>query len=163
MRRDPMTKGILPDSFSHDADNGKIYDSGKAVGRLSQGGYIRLDYNYHSYLGHRVAWFLHYGEWPEGQVDHINGIRDDNRICNLRCVTNIENSRNAGVRKANTSGYVGVGVHKATGTWQAYINIDGVRKNLGIFRCVTSAAIAREKASIAAGYHPNHGKRLCHG
>ena len=57
------------------------------------------------YLQHRVAWALHYGEWPASFIDHINHIRDDNRIHNLRVVTRAENNSNAIRRMNYKTGY----------------------------------------------------------
>ena len=53
-------------------------------------GYIQIKIKQKIYQAHRLAWLYVYGEWPKGQIDHINGIRDDNRIENLRDVTNRE-------------------------------------------------------------------------
>ncbi|ACE75789.1 P49 [Xanthomonas phage phiL7] len=56
------------------------------VGTKTSGGYIRVEVLGKSYMVHRLAWLLHYGQWPNGLIDHANGIRDDNRIGNLRQV-----------------------------------------------------------------------------
>src|SRR3546814_1788886 len=53
-------------------------------------------------LAHRVAWAIHYGEWPNGQIDHINGDPSDNRIANLRDVSALENARNAKLDRKST-------------------------------------------------------------
>ena len=58
-------------------------------------GYIRCSYEGKKVQGHRLAWFLHYGEWPEGNIDHINRVKTDNRICNLRIATLSENQFNS--------------------------------------------------------------------
>lgn len=63
-------------------------------GSRGQSGYIRIHLNGKSYAAHRLAWKIMMGRDPEGVIDHINGIRDDNRIENLRDVTVAENSRN---------------------------------------------------------------------
>ena len=62
----------------------------------------------YKYYAHRLAWFIYYGEWPKNQIDHINGVRTDNRIKNLRSVTVSENRKNAKLRIDNKSGRVGV-------------------------------------------------------
>ena len=66
---------------------------GKEAGCLHSDGCRIIGFNGKTYKAHRVAWFLHYGENP-GEIDHINGIRDDNRIENLRVVTHYENMQN---------------------------------------------------------------------
>lgn len=109
---------------------------------------------------HRVAWALHYGEWPSKHLDHINGIVDDNRICNLRDVTNRENHRNAGMSKSNTSGVNGVGWCKQTGRWAAYIKVDRKFIRLGRFHCIAQAAKARAEADVYYGFSDRHGKPL---
>ena len=65
---------------------------GKEVGYLDKStGYRYVEINGISYYSHRLIWFMHYGTWPKGQIDHINGIKDDNRIENLREATASEN------------------------------------------------------------------------
>lgn len=61
---------------------------------LNGDGYLALCIDYKQYLQHRVAWLYAYGQFPEGHLDHINRIKTDNRICNLRQVTDFENSQN---------------------------------------------------------------------
>lgn len=108
---------------------------------------------------HRAAWAIHYGEFPSGSIDHINGDKIDNRIENLRDVTNIENSRNMAVNKRNKSGVLGVYFHKQTGKWCAQISAFGKHVGLGLFSSQSDAIIARKAAERVLGYHPNHGRR----
>lgn len=109
-----------------------------------------------SHRGHRVAWAVHYGEWPEGEIDHINGIRDDNRIANLRLATRTQNSKNLKRPANNTSGAVGVGW---TGRkWRAHIKIGGVFHHLGHFDTKEGAVAARKAAEVKHGFHANHGR-----
>jgi len=106
---------------------------------------------------HRVIWALHTGEWPADQIDHINGVRDDNRISNLRVVTNKENQRNRSMQRNNTSGVCGVYWNKAKGKWQARIMVDGRYKCLGLFSSFDAAAAARAEASRQHGFTDRHG------
>lgn len=108
-------------------------------------------------LAHRAIWALHYGEWPEFQIDHINHLRGDNRIANLRTVPNAVNAKNMSRRRTNTSGVQGVYWHSAANSWAACITVDGKTKHLGLFGSVASAAAARTRAEARHGYHPNHG------
>jgi hypothetical protein len=110
------------------------------------------------YYSHRVVWAIVYGEWPEGQIDHINGVRSDNRFTNLRSVSSFENKRNIKRPVHNTSGTIGVAWEKGTKRWRARIVVDGVRINLGNFDTVEDAAAARKEAEAKHGYHPNHGR-----
>ena len=83
---------------------------------------------------HRVVYTMHHGEIPEGMsIDHINNIRDDNRIENLRMCTHQQNHYNRGKQSNNKSGYKGVSWHKQKGKWVAQIKIDGRNKFLGFF------------------------------
>ncbi len=107
---------------------------------------------------HRVAWALHYGAFPSGQVDHINGDRTDNRIANLRDVVNAENARNSAMNSNNTSGVCGVYLHRQTGKWCAQISAFGKTVGLGLFADKSDAVIARKAAERVLGYHPNHGR-----
>lgn len=112
-----------------------------------------------SLLAHRVVWLLITGSWPDGQLDHINGVKDDNRFLNLRCVNNSENSRNQRLGSANTSGRLGVGWRADKAVWVAKIKISGVSLHLGYFSCFFQAVRARKNAEAIFGFHPNHGRR----
>lgn len=109
------------------------------------------------FKAHRVIWAIHYGEWPIDQIDHINGVRDDNRISNLRVATRQENGRNASMYRSNTSGVCGVHWRKANGKWTAQITIDGRVKHLGYFTTIEAAAAARAVASRQHGFTDRHG------
>jgi hypothetical protein len=108
------------------------------------------------YRAHQCAWALHYGEWPGEHIDHINGVRDDNRIDNLRLAGWSENARNAAIGKLNTSGVLGVCPLRSR--WRAYIRVNGKNEHLGVFDTLEGAAAARKAAEIRHGYHPNHGR-----
>lgn len=106
---------------------------------------------------HRIAWAMHWGEWPKGEVDHINHDGTDNRMANLRCVTHAENARNVPPSKANRSGCTGVHWDQARSQWMAYITVGGRRRHLGRFTHKAMAEAARKSAEAEAGFHPNHG------
>lgn len=106
---------------------------------------------------HRVAWAIVYGVWPEGQIDHINRNRTDNRIGNLRCVDRYENMRNQPPKKNNTSGVTGV-CRGRQGRWQAYIRDGDKHIRLGEFTNKQDAIFARLEAERRLNYHPNHGR-----
>jgi hypothetical protein len=95
---------------------------------------------------HRVAWAMVNGVWPEHDIDHVNGVRADNRICNLRLATRSENLRNKRKFPRNTSGYVGVYFYKQRDNWNARISINNKNINLGYFPTVEKAAKARAEA-----------------
>lgn len=108
---------------------------------------------------HRVAWAIYYGEWPSGELDHINGNPADNRIENLRMVTRTENARNASMHADNRSGFAGVSWNKRTRKWTATLGINKRRKYLGEYDTPEAAWEARKKAQVELGFHPNHGRR----
>ena len=85
------------------------------------------------YFAHKIAWLIHYGEFPNGQIDHKNGIRDDNRIDNLRDVNNSVNAQNKRAKSNNSSGLLGVSWMKSAKKWRAQIKTDKGIKYLGIF------------------------------
>jgi len=109
-------------------------------------------------LAHRVIWAIVHDEWPTNDVDHINGVRDDNRICNLRSVTRQENMRNAARHKSNAAGVMGVAWDGTRGMWRARIMIDGRDNHLGYFTDFDAACAARKAAEVEHGFHPNHGR-----
>ncbi len=95
---------------------------------------------------------------PSGEIDHINGDRTDNRICNLRDVTSAGNSCNRRRQDRNTSGVTGVAWDKRASRWQARIGLNGKQKYLGYFDSLDEAVAARKAAELELGFHPNHGR-----
>ena len=131
---------------------------GWALSGISMYGYKRGNILGREFKAHRVIWAMHYGEWPEGEIDHINHDGIDNRIINLREVTSQENSRNQSMRSANTSGHLGVCWDKAHNKWRAQIVVNRATKYLGLFTDINDAIEARVSANIKYGFHKNHGK-----
>jgi len=105
-------------------------------------------------IAHRVAWAIYYGHWPSGQIDHINGDRTDNRICNLRIVSCHENMLNKGIQSNNSSGAVGVSKYKNS-KWFAHIRVNGRRIHLGYYDDFESALKARIDAEERFGFFAN--------
>lgn len=99
------------------------------------------------YKAHRVAWAIHFGEWPAQEIDHINGNQSDNRIDNLRAASPNENAWNRGPSAINTSGVKGVNWHKKQKRWVARITYAGKRHNLGSFHAISDAAAAYAEAA----------------
>jgi hypothetical protein len=136
---------------------------GKEAGCFCQrDGYIRIRVDGKLELAHRLAWNITYPNAPvtsSEQIDHINHVRTDNRIANLRKATNTENSRNASIGANNTSGALGVWFEKRRDKWVAEIKVDRKKKHLGQFDTFEDALAARKAAEMEFGFHENHGKR----
>jgi hypothetical protein len=126
--------------------------AGDIAGWLNSSGYVYIRVDGRLYEAHRLAWLYVNGEFPKREVDHVFGLRDDNRISQLREATRMQNSQNATTPSNNTSGATGVSFHKASRKWRAYIHADGVAHYLGYFKNLDDAIEARSKASEE--HHP---------
>jgi hypothetical protein len=97
-------------------------------------GYVEMYFNKNKVKAHRLIWIYHNGDIPDKLViDHINGIRHDNRIENLRLATTTQNSYNRSKSIKSTSGYKGVYWNIKAEKWESKIQIDGILKHLGLF------------------------------
>ncbi len=135
--------------------------AGKVAGGLSEGngtGYVRVRYRGKCIKAHRLAWAFMTGTFPDKDIDHINGDPTDNRWCNLREVSRIDNGRNQKMYKSNTTGIVGVYFHKGKGKWVSQIGSGRSRKSLGTYEDRFEAICARKSEEAKQGYHENHGR-----
>ena len=130
----------------------------EALANEGIGGYRQGSILSRQYTAHRVIWLLHTVHWPTGQIDHINGDKSDNRICNLRTVAQRENMKNRKRPSNNTSGVAGVYWHGKSQKWMAYITLNGVKKSIGYFSVFEDAVAERKAAEKKFGYHANHGR-----
>lgn len=159
-----LSHDYLTEVLDYNAETGKFVwkkpashqmHPGDEAGTQNASGYVFICVGGVRYKAHRLAWFYHYGEWPSDetpQIDHINGNRADNRIANLRFVTDEQNSRNQKVRSTNTSGRTGIQFHKPRGKWMAVIRNNGKYECLGYYAKFEDAVKAREAAEIKYGY-----------
>lgn len=146
-------------NFNYDPETGlftRIRASGGAkigdVPSAGSEGYVRIRLCGKTFGAHRLAWLWVYGELPERDLDHINGIKSDNRITNLRDVSHAINTANlVGPQENNTSGYLGVTRHK--GKWRAQISVDGKMRYVGLFASAEAAHQAYLDAK--ATHHPS--------
>lgn len=106
---------------------------------------------------HKAIWAMHHGAWAEDKVDHISGDKCNNRMENLRAVSQSENMRNACKRSDNTSGICGVVWHKVSKKWKAQMQVDGKAYYLGVFPTIEEAAAVRAAASREHGFTERHG------
>ena len=135
--------------ISYDQDTGlflwlktrsRTAKAGMNAGSQDNHGYINIMFQRKMHKAHRLAWLYIYGSYPDGQIDHINGDRLDNRISNLRVVSNKQNQENIGSRTNNTSGYRGVSLNKKSGKYEAHIRHNGKKHHLGFFFSIDEAA-----------------------
>ena len=131
--------------------------AGKKAGYLGKEGYFNCTLMDKIYRSHRLIWLMKTGSWPD-QVDHINGVRLDNRWENLRDASHQENMQNMSRPINNTSGVCGVSWDKNKNKWQANIRENGKQKFIGRFDKFEDAVKARKVAEQSLGYHKNHGR-----
>lgn len=123
------------------------YSGKKCVGSKKYNGYIYFTFFNKSLSAHRLAWFIHNGDIDLNlEIDHINGVRDDNRIENLRIATPSNNQHNKRIQKNNSSGYKNVHWNKQCGKWQVIINVNKKGKHIGLYESIDDAADAAKNA-----------------
>ena len=127
--------------FSYDPQTGELRrlvktssraKVGSVVGCKDRHGHLRVAFNGKGYAAHRLVWLHMTGQMPQGDVDHINGVRDDNRWSNLRDVphrVNLQNRKRA--TAGNKSGFLGVS--RRNSSYLARINENGKQICLGSF------------------------------
>lgn len=127
---------------------------GAIAGSIDMEGYRRISVAGKFFKAHRLAWFFVHGVMPTGEIDHINGTRDDNRISNLRLADRTVNTQNAGLRRDNRSGFAGV--CRAGNRWKAQIKIKGKSIQLGTYPSPELAAEAYQQAKRL--HHPGYAR-----
>jgi HNH endonuclease len=152
-----MDREILLRFLSYEADSGvfrwaiahpscKIFP-GAIAGHIGSQGYRQITVRGKTYMAHRLVWLVETGAMPKGELDHINGVRDDNRIVNLRSATKSQNIANSKVRKDNSSGFKGVQWDNEACLWRARISVNGRRIHLGRFNSLERAHVAYCRAA----------------
>jgi hypothetical protein len=132
---------------------------GKVAGTIKDDGYIMITIDKKRYRAHRLAFLYMTGKFPEGQVDHINHRRNDNRYENLRDVTHIENCKNKATGKRNKSGMGGVWKGRS-GKWLVYAVSNNKRYYLGCYSDFNDACAARVKFNMGNDFHESHGRPI---
>lgn len=113
---------------------------GDVAGTNNGKDYLVLRIDKHRYYCHRLAWLYVHGNFSKNNIDHINGIRFDNRISNLREATYSENMQNRKSSPSNsTTGFLGVMFDKSRSQWKATIKVNGVYKYLGRYNSAEEA------------------------
>ena len=150
-----LTQERVREIFDYDPHTGSIkwrlpssrrVHVGDEAGTVSLG-YRRVNIDHHFYLAHPLAWLWMTGEWPKGEIDHVNLDRADNRWCNLRAATRSQNLANVMARINNSCGIKGVWWHKGAGKWTSQIQVDGTAIHLGLFGTKEAAHVAYAEAA----------------
>lgn len=133
--------------------------AGDIAGAKHSRGYIDIRLDNERFFAHILAWFYVTGTWPEYQIDHKNGVRNDNRFKNLRAATTQQNSQNVRMHRDNFTGFKGV--RKCRDKYAARIHIDGKTKHLGSFNTPEEAAkVYDANALLAFGEYAATNKNL---
>lgn len=146
----------LHEVLRYEPETGKFYwkvtrgsnaIEGQEAGTPTTSGYIAIQVNDKKYRAHRLAWFMTYGEWPLMQIDHINNVKKDNRIENLRDVSQVVNNLNRPLARNNKSG--ATGVQFLQGKWQAASSVGNKNTYIGRFSTRQDAISAYKKFNEA--------------
>ncbi|EPG6435668.1 HNH endonuclease [Klebsiella aerogenes] len=146
-----LTHSRLTELLDYDAETGIFTHIkkrsgvrfGSMAGSAMSVGYIFISVDGKRYYAHRLAYFFMEKEWPD-EVDHINGIKSDNRWCNLRNASRQQNSVNAGIYSSNKSGCRGVS-KTSVGTWRVEVKRNGQYHYLGCFKTKEEASRIRNE------------------
>lgn len=133
-----LTAEILREHLHYDPETGIFRwrkksikrELGDIAGRHVHG-YIKIGLLRKEYQAHRLAWLYVYGEHPKNIIDHFNGIKTDNRICNLRDVSHRGNNQNLSYHREGK--LLGANFHKERNAWRSRIRVDGKDIHLGYF------------------------------
>ncbi len=145
----------LIETFDYDPLTGLLTwkRDGLIAGFIDKEGYWEVRCGGKRWFVHRIAWLITYGKWPDHSIDHINQVKTDNRLINLRDVTQAENNKNMQrwaegrwIPRHNTSGHVGVYFRKDRNRWRARIKRNSVYQCLGCFATYEEAVEARRAA-----------------
>lgn len=143
----------------HWKKRGHGIEDGSRAGYVNKRGYVEIMLGKVHYRAHRLAWLVVHGSWPSQMIDHINGVRDDNRIDNLRDVCNSLNQQNKRAAGSNnrSSGLLGVRWCAQKQKWRGVINVDGCARHLGYFEEPLDAhrAYMDAKVRLHPGYAPS--------
>lgn len=149
-----LTSEALRAAYCYDAASGNFYRisaargarPGRIVGNIDSGGYVRFEVHGAQYRAHRLAVLYVAGRWPAALVDHINGIRSDNRWVNLREADIKLNAENTKRARANNLSCGFLGVTRRGPSFVAQIKADGAYRYLGSF---TSGEAAHDAYLVA--------------
>lgn len=154
----PIAANDLKEIISYDPASGgflwkvsrsKKVKVGARIGSWDLYGYQTVRIDGRSYKLHRLAWLYMTGEWPVGDVDHINGVRHDNRFSNLRDVPRGQNLENRRAANPGKKSGLPLGVHRERYAFSARISRDNCSIVLGHFPTPEEASAAYIQAKRA--------------
>jgi hypothetical protein len=131
--------------------------AGRPAGMIGPSGYVVVMIDYGNFMAHRLIWKMVHGRDPF-EIDHIDGVRQNNLVSNLRDVSRRQNNCNRRVRKDSTSGILGVYWEARRKKWVIDARLNGERR-IGSFSTIEEAAAARKRVDVELGFHPNHGRQ----
>lgn len=142
-----ITQERLKQLLHYDPNTGvfRSIAKNKTVGSLTDKGYVRLNIDKHLYMAHRIAWLYMKGEFPNVEIDHIDGVRSNNKWLNIRSATRKQNMENTALFCTSTSGHRGVTWYKRNGKWGATAFHDGKRHFAGLYASAEEAGQAAKK------------------
>ncbi len=153
----------LRSAFSYDPDSGVIHRIScgypvkcGSISRVGRNSYLTVSFRGDSVTVHRLAWAIYHGHWPLGVIDHVDGDGLNNKIENLRDVTQADNLRNSRMKSNNKTGVNGVSFRG--GKYHAKIVHEYRVFHLGSFDNLEDAAKVRKQAEEELGFHKNHGR-----
>ena len=154
-----MSEWGIISGFRYDPETGRIFrPDGRECFTSVDRGYRKARIEGRNFYAHRVAWFLFYGKSPNAEIDHINGDRSDNRICNLRDVPAEINNRNKAKARSSATGITGIYRSPRPACWVPQVSIGNKSKSLGATPCLGVAIKRRREAETSLGFHQNHGR-----
>jgi hypothetical protein len=124
--------------------NGRNVKPWQLAGSINGHGHRTIKINGKSMQAHRIIWLYVYGHFPSNVVDHKNRNASDNRLNNLRNVSQKDNAQNIALPKHNKSGHIGVSWVKTHNSWTVYVKVDGKNKWLGYYKDLKQAVTARK-------------------
>ena len=156
-----ITQELVMSLFTYNPENGYLNRKtttggcsiGERVGYIELNGYRRTRIKGRQYAEHRIIWLLIYGNLPNCQIDHINRLKNDNRVINLRLANASQNQQNIPIKGNNTTGVCGVSYHKQAKKFTSRIVVDGKQIFLGLFKDIECAALARKDAEYTYFTH----------
>lgn len=157
-----LTHEVVRALFDYDPETGALtrkvgrgtrFKVGSTVGgKCRIHGYMMMRFGQRAYRVHRVIWLWWYGYWPEHDIDHVNRVRHDNRLRNLRHVTRECNNRNSCLSRKNVSGVKGVSYDKSVGYYKIRVSINNTPCFVGCSKDFSESVLMRFAAEQCLGY-----------